>query len=487
MTATTLYAADDDVNGGMLCARQYMGSKRPSADAASASASASASAASSAAPAAAPAAAPPPARPKQPNQYTKARDAAAAAAAREAEREAARRAARGAARKGVAEAEEAEEEPGLTAAEAAAANLKENSTRWLVLRALLSEPSRWVPRTTLAEAVAEARSDVAYKTVITALGREKDHLTPLWLQRGDVYSLTPAGQSQRGGCGLPAASARSAASRAAAAPSDGSSSDSPDGDGDNAVCGECGAGGWKSGNEMLLCDSEGCAGAYHLKCLAPPLAAVPEGSWFCPSCASAADCGQCSACLDMPKFGGAGTRKARCFRKPRSSRANLPCRVAPRRATGDGKGGRGKGGGGKGGGGAGAGKKPPKAELPKPPPRDLPNERTWAAPPRVRAVAGSSGLNSLSAAAAAAAARAPVSPRMSSGEYADAVIRVGEAYQAVCPPDPALAAARCPGSPDRPAELLRLEVSPLREPPPTLPTASELKAADEAEAAAAAA
>lgn len=80
---------------------------------------------------------------------------------------------------------------------------------------------------------------------------------------------------------------------------------------------------------MLLCDSEGCAGAdrrtasewmkarprgvftrllwagaYHLKCLAPPLAAVPEGSWFCPSCASAADCGQCSACLDMPKFGG---------------------------------------------------------------------------------------------------------------------------------------------------------------------------------------
>ena len=94
----------------------------------------------------------------------------------------------------------------------------------------------------------------------------------------------------------------------------------------------CGAGGWKSGNEMLLCDSEGCAGAHHLNCLAPPLAAVPEGSWFCPSCASAADCGQCSACLDMPKFGGAGTRKARCFRKPRSSRANLPCRVAPRRA-----------------------------------------------------------------------------------------------------------------------------------------------------------
>ena len=163
--------------------------------------------------------------------------------------------------------------------------------------------SRWVPRTTLAEAVAEARSDVAYKTVITALGREKDHLTPLWLQRGaarlgrwwrgatsrpvgltgsgaecvgDVYSLTPAGQSQRGGCGLPAASARSAASRAAAAPSDGASrrlgplrcerrlftaagceqvrhSDSPDGDGDNAVCGECGAGGWKSGSETRLC------------------------------------------------------------------------------------------------------------------------------------------------------------------------------------------------------------------------------------------
>ncbi|EOD41314.1 hypothetical protein EMIHUDRAFT_462076 [Emiliania huxleyi CCMP1516] len=154
----------------------------------------------------------------------------------------------------------------------------------------------------------------------------------------------------------------------------------------------------------------GSDGAYHLKCLAPPLAAVPEGSWFCPSCASAADCGQC--------------RDAQGAMLP-PSRANLPCRVAPRRATGDGKGG-GKGGGGKGGGGAGAGKKPPKAELPS----------------RRRATCRTSG-------------------REVTREY--------------------------PRLPKRPAELLRLEVSPLREPPPTLPTASELKAADEAEAAAAAA
>eukprot|EP00964_Phaeocystis_antarctica_P105511 scaffold70503_cov21-Phaeocystis_antarctica.AAC.1 len=39
---------------------------------------------------------------------------------------------------------------------------------------------------------------------------------------------------------------------------------------------------------MLLCDAEGCAHGYHLACLSPPLACVPEDDWFCPECAAAA-------------------------------------------------------------------------------------------------------------------------------------------------------------------------------------------------------
>ena len=42
---------------------------------------------------------------------------------------------------------------------------------------------------------------------------------------------------------------------------------------------------------MLLCDSVGCGGAYHLQCLTPVLATVPEGTWFCRECAGgAAEC-----------------------------------------------------------------------------------------------------------------------------------------------------------------------------------------------------
>jgi hypothetical protein len=34
--------------------------------------------------------------------------------------------------------------------------------------------------------------------------------------------------------------------------------------------------------DILLCDS--CAAEYHMRCLDPPLATVPAGAWFCPSC-----------------------------------------------------------------------------------------------------------------------------------------------------------------------------------------------------------
>ena len=38
---------------------------------------------------------------------------------------------------------------------------------------------------------------------------------------------------------------------------------------------------------MLLCD--GCDGGYHLFCLRPKLASIPDGSWFCTDCASEHD------------------------------------------------------------------------------------------------------------------------------------------------------------------------------------------------------
>lgn len=50
------------------------------------------------------------------------------------------------------------------------------------------------------------------------------------------------------------------------------------------ACRECSWGDDLQGNEILLCDTVGCSGAYHLKCLPNPLSAVPSGDWFCPAC-----------------------------------------------------------------------------------------------------------------------------------------------------------------------------------------------------------
>ena len=43
------------------------------------------------------------------------------------------------------------------------------------------------------------------------------------------------------------------------------------------ACGICGDGG-----SLLICD--GCEGEYHMSCLRPPLASVPEGNWECDDC-----------------------------------------------------------------------------------------------------------------------------------------------------------------------------------------------------------
>ena len=50
------------------------------------------------------------------------------------------------------------------------------------------------------------------------------------------------------------------------------------------LCEACGRGDDAEGNEMLLCDGEGCGKGFHLQCLAEPLASVPPGDWFCSAC-----------------------------------------------------------------------------------------------------------------------------------------------------------------------------------------------------------
>ncbi|CAN1242761.1 Histone-lysine N-methyltransferase ATXR6 [Linum perenne] len=62
----------------------------------------------------------------------------------------------------------------------------------------------------------------------------------------------------------------------------GASSSDEECDTDDVRCEECGSGDFPA--KLLLCDR--CDSGYHLFCLRPILAAVPKGSWFCPSCSS---------------------------------------------------------------------------------------------------------------------------------------------------------------------------------------------------------
>ena len=52
---------------------------------------------------------------------------------------------------------------------------------------------------------------------------------------------------------------------------------------DETACQDCGS--TDRGEEMLLCD--GCDHGYHMDCLDPPVAKIPDGDWFCPVCAEA--------------------------------------------------------------------------------------------------------------------------------------------------------------------------------------------------------
>ena len=52
-------------------------------------------------------------------------------------------------------------------------------------------------------------------------------------------------------------------------------------------------------SEMLLCDGDSCTTAYHIYCLKPPLAVVPEGDWFCPACTLAAHDTTCTTTSEL--------------------------------------------------------------------------------------------------------------------------------------------------------------------------------------------
>ncbi|KAL5759796.1 hypothetical protein ACOSQ2_018634 [Xanthoceras sorbifolium] len=59
-----------------------------------------------------------------------------------------------------------------------------------------------------------------------------------------------------------------------------SASEIPKAPWDEGVCKVCGID--KDDDNVLLCDT--CDSGYHTYCLTPPLARVPEGNWYCPSC-----------------------------------------------------------------------------------------------------------------------------------------------------------------------------------------------------------
>jgi hypothetical protein len=52
----------------------------------------------------------------------------------------------------------------------------------------------------------------------------------------------------------------------------------------DTLCEVCGSPHHTDSDVMLLCDV--CDNGWHLKCLQPPLDAVPDGDWLCPRCAA---------------------------------------------------------------------------------------------------------------------------------------------------------------------------------------------------------
>ena len=65
------------------------------------------------------------------------------------------------------------------------------------------------------------------------------------------------------------------------------------------ACTVCGSAEDEPGrNDILLCDA--CDAGYHMRCLQPPLEAVPPGDWFCTQCAARGGMSACLASVSMP-------------------------------------------------------------------------------------------------------------------------------------------------------------------------------------------
>ncbi|GAB4854778.1 hypothetical protein Ancab_023363 [Ancistrocladus abbreviatus] len=80
---------------------------------------------------------------------------------------------------------------------------------------------------------------------------------------------------------------------------------------DEGVCKVCGID--KDDDSVLLCDT--CDAEYHTYCLSPPLARIPEGNWYCPSCARSATKGSSKGTQVLVqrrgrKYHGEGIRKS---------------------------------------------------------------------------------------------------------------------------------------------------------------------------------
>lgn len=53
------------------------------------------------------------------------------------------------------------------------------------------------------------------------------------------------------------------------------------------ACEACGGHRSVRGDELLLCDADGCGRCFHMSCLSPPLKRLPNyGAWLCPGCAA---------------------------------------------------------------------------------------------------------------------------------------------------------------------------------------------------------
>ncbi|KAF9623039.1 hypothetical protein IFM89_036020 [Coptis chinensis] len=74
---------------------------------------------------------------------------------------------------------------------------------------------------------------------------------------------------------------------------------------DEGVCKVCGID--KDDESVLLCDT--CDSEYHTYCLVPPLARIPEGNWYCPSCVAS----KCKAQHASKRPKASGRRRQRRY------------------------------------------------------------------------------------------------------------------------------------------------------------------------------